>query len=196
MHRKGNPMQIDKLETYKIAIDTRNLEIKLFWQRSLFFAAFISAIFVGYSSNGTEPFSKLILSSLGFLLSFAWLLANRGSKYWYESWETKINEIEDGYDNKLFRPWKKPQDKFFLYKARLYSVSKIAIYVTDLIFIGWVIILLKESTIYFKLPIEFESNNCIAFFIYISVLIVAIGLLLIKTKTTVPKEVEAEWKQK
>jgi len=189
-------MQLDKLEAYKIAIDTRNLEIKLFWQRSLFFAAFISAIFVGYSSNGTEALSKLILSSLGFLLSFAWLLANRGSKYWYESWETKINEIEDNYDNKLFGPWKKPQDKFFLYKARLYSVSKIAIYVTDLIFIGWVIILLKESAGYFKLPVKLDSDGCVALFIFASALIIAIGLLLIKTRTTVPKEVEAEWEQK
>lgn len=68
-------MPLDQLEVYKIANETGNLEIKLFWQRSLFFAAFISAIFVGYSSNGTEPFSKLLLSSLGFVLTFAWLLA-------------------------------------------------------------------------------------------------------------------------
>ena len=126
---KEKMMELDKLEAYKIAIDTRNLEIKLFWQRSLFFAAFTSAIFVGYSGAGTETFQKLILSSLGFLLSFAWLLANRGSKYWYESWETKIEEIDKDYEEKLFGPWKKPQDKFFLYKARLYSVSKIAIYI-------------------------------------------------------------------
>lgn len=186
-------MELDKLEAYKIAIDTRNLEIKLFWQRSLFFAAFISAIFVGYSSAETEPFSKIMLSTLGFLLSFAWLLANRGSKYWYESWETKIEEIEEGYDFKLFGPWKKPQDKFFLYKARLFSVSKIAIYVTDLIFIGWVIILAKEVIGYFQLPINLEQNSCFIFIIYIAFLILAIGLLILKTRTTVPKEVSDKW---
>jgi hypothetical protein len=186
-------MPLDKLEAYKIAIDTRNLEIKLFWQRSLFFAAFISAIFVGYSSTETDPFSKLMLSSLGFLLSFAWVLANRGSKYWYESWETKIGEIEEGYDSKLFGPWKKPQDKFFLYKARLYSVSKIAIYVTDLIFIGWVIILVKEAISFFQLPVNIEANSCTAFVVYIGFLLIAIYLLVRKTKTTVPKEASDEW---
>ncbi len=186
-------MPLDKLEAYKIAIDTRNLEIKLFWQRSLFFAAFTSAIFVGYSSSEIEPFSKLILSSLGFLLSFAWLLANRGSKYWYESWETKINEIEEGYDYKLFGPWTKPQDKFFIYKARLYSVSKIAIYVTDLIFIVWVILATKETIVFFQLPVKIEQNSCTAFIIYMVFLIIAIGLLIFKTRTTVPKDVSDKW---
>ncbi len=186
-------MALDKLEAYKIAIDTRNLEIKLFWQRSLFFAAFTSAIFVGYSGAGTETFQKLVLSSLGFLLSFAWLLANRGSKYWYESWETKIEEIEKDYDPKLFGPWKKPQDKFFLYKAKLYSVSKIAIYVTDLIFISWVIILAKETIDYFQLPIKFEHNSYVVFGAFVAFLVIAVYLLVAKTRTNVPKEVKDKW---
>ena len=184
---------LDKLEAYKIAIDTRNLEIKLFWQRSLFFAAFTSAIFVGYSGAGIEAFQKLLLSSLGFLLSFAWLLANRGSKYWYESWETKIEEIEEDYDLKLFGPWKKPQTKFFLYTSRLYSVSKIAMYVTDLIFIGWVIILYREIVNFFNLPVDI-NRNFYDFFVYIVFLIIAIIVLLFGTRTNVPKKVKDEWK--
>ena len=46
MLKKG-VMSLDNLEAYKIAIETRNFEIKLFWQRSLFFAVFISVIFLG-----------------------------------------------------------------------------------------------------------------------------------------------------
>lgn len=193
MLKEEKLMPLDKLEAYKIAIDTRNFEIKLFWQRSLFFAAFISAIFIGYSRPEADDFSKLILSSLGFLLTFAWLLANRGSKYWYESWETKIGEIEEGYDFKLFGPWKKPQDKFFLYKAQPYSVSKIGIYVTDLIFIGWAVILTKEVMGFFQVLVKFEQNSCAIFVIYIIFLITAIGLLIFKTKTTVPKEESDKW---
>lgn len=191
----GEFMPLDKLEAYKIAIDTRNLEIKLFWQRSLFFAAFVSAIFVGYSSTEVNPLLKLILSSLGFLLSFAWALANRGSKYWYESWETKIDEIEKDYDFKLFGPWKKPQDKgkFFLYKARPYSVSKIAIYVTDIILISWLFLLFQEAISFFPFLLQIESHGCAAFVVYVTFLLIAIYLLISKTKTTIPKEVSDKW---
>lgn len=188
-------MQFNIFEAYKIAIETRNLEIKLFWQRSLFFAAFISAIFLGYSRKDIDSSTKLLLSSFGFLLTFAWLLANRGSKYWYESWESKINEIERNFSDKLFEPWQKPQKKNFLYQGRLYSVSKIAIYVTDLILVGWLIILSRETLSYFKLHINFERNGCVALVIFIVALLVALGVLLISTRTTVPKEVKEQWKQ-
>ncbi len=181
------------VEAYKIAIDTRNFEIRLFWQRSLFFAGFVSVIFFGYSDAGTETIQKLILSSLGFLLSLAWSLANRGSKYWYESWETKINKIEEELDFKLFDSWEKPQGNNFIYKSRLYSVSKIAIYVTDLIFVGWLVILLKEIVSYFQLAIELSDYAPVLFVIF---LLTAVYFLITKTKTNVPQDIKNEWQLK
>lgn len=171
----------DKLiELYKIAIDTRNLEIKLFWQRSLFFAAFISFIFLGYEK--LEDCSlKLMASNLGFLLSFAWVLANRGSKYWYESWETNIKRLEKKLKINLFGRSNKPQPKNKLYQARTYSVSKLAIYTTDLIFIAWIVILSKELYQYVdwtNSTAEFEFIGSIIF------LIIAVCILLYHTKTT------------
>ena len=36
------------IEFFKLAIQARDLELRLFWQRSLFFGSFIAAIFIGY----------------------------------------------------------------------------------------------------------------------------------------------------
>jgi len=132
------------LEFFKIAIETRNLELKLFWQRSIFFAGFIAAIFIGYYSikadsmpGSSVEMVRAILLILGALFSLAWCLANRGSKYWYESWEVKVSKAEKELGAEFFDEWIKPQDKFFLYRARLYSVSKLTIFLSDLVFIAW-----------------------------------------------------------
>ncbi|ENN6985946.1 hypothetical protein ACAB91_004506 [Vibrio parahaemolyticus] len=39
---------IDDLEAYKIALETRNMEIKLFWQRSNYFLALNAALALGF----------------------------------------------------------------------------------------------------------------------------------------------------
>ena len=183
----------EELERYKIAIETRNFEIQLFWHRSLFFAAFVSAIFVGYSTITANDFTKVILATLGFLITLAWSLANRGSKYWYESWESKINDLEENSQQPLFLPWKSPQEKFFLYRSRLFSVSKIAIYVTDLIFLSWLSIFIKETFEYFNLLSASKDHSCFLFSIFLIFILLALAALFWGTRTTVPDSVKKEW---
>lgn len=185
--------QEDKtIELYKIAIDTRNLEIKLFWQRNLFFAAFISFIFLGYEK--LEDCSlKLMASNLGFLLSFAWVLVSRANKYWYETWETNIEDLEEKLNINLFKKQNKPQakNKLKLYQGRrTYSISKLAMYTTDLIFISWVVILLKELCQY----VGTNSTTEFEFIVSIIFLIIAGYILLYQTKTNISKSVKESWK--
>lgn len=185
------------IEFFKLAIQARDLELKLFWQRSLFFGSFIAAIFIGYytllssSCNDDSFFLRSILVVVGVLFSLAWSLANRGSKYWYESWEQKVNKCEKELKKNLFREWIKPQEKCWVYQARLYSVSKIAIFLSDLVVMAWLFMLVYH----FKREVLL-SLSCGCFFL-ISVLIVStlLFLLFVGTRTSVPKEIKKKWKE-
>jgi hypothetical protein len=183
------------LEFFKIAVNARDLELKLFWQRSLFFAGFIAAIFIGYYSIRNDGIAnpdlvKSLLLILGVFFSLAWCLANRGSKYWYESWEDKVNKSEELLEAEFFDQWVKPEKKFFLYKSQVYSVSKLAIFVSDLVFLAWLIlVVIQFAPEFVRWFVEWR----------ISILIVPIGiilyLLLVKTRTTIPSQVIDEWKK-
>src|ERR1700687_4058379 len=72
-----------ELTAWSLMIQTRNLEIDLFWKRSLFFWGFISAAFVGYTALRQSEL-RTVLACFGTVCSCAWTLVNRGSKYWQE----------------------------------------------------------------------------------------------------------------
>lgn len=90
------------------ALDTRKFEIELYWKRASYFWTFIGASLAGYiaiqasaSLNKTHP--SILLSCAGLTFSFAWLLANRGSKYWQENWENHVGLLEDPVMGPLFK---------------------------------------------------------------------------------------------
>lgn len=110
---------------YNVAADTRKFEIELFWKRSTFFWAFITAIYTAYfyvltsvykSAHGAFPL--VVLSALGLFFCVSWYFASKASKRWQENWETHIDLLEDDITGPLF--------KTYLSKPS-YSVSKIAI---------------------------------------------------------------------
>ena len=73
------------------ALDTRKFEIELYWKRATYFWAFIAVTFAAYGlvqrlDTDDKTFMSFFLSCLGFILSFGWVLANRGSKQWQENW--------------------------------------------------------------------------------------------------------------
>jgi len=82
----GAPRMTDREGTkirFETALECRHLEIRLFWQRALFFWGFVGVAFVGVATSYVEfPFLALVLSSFGLICSLCWALANRGSKYW------------------------------------------------------------------------------------------------------------------
>lgn len=116
---------------YKVASDIRKFEIDKYWQRTLYFWGFISAIYIAYfnvlkdlyskdgvQSHGTIPL--FILSVLGLIFCFSWLLVCKGSKHWQENWEQHIDLLEDEITGPLFK----------IYSANTpnsFSVSKINI---------------------------------------------------------------------
>jgi hypothetical protein len=129
---------------FDVASDIRKFEIGLFWQRSLFFWGFIGAAFVAYATLGTDNQAKLLVSCFALVCSVAWTLLNRGSKYWQEAWEQKTERKErDVFGEELFHRWERVERKFWLLRARRYSVSKLSIALSDFTAIVWFLLALR-----------------------------------------------------
>lgn len=92
----------------KQALDIRKFEIELYWKRATYFWTFIGATMAGFlavnaSSASNRQDLAIILSCLGCVFSFAWLLVNRGSKYWQENWEKHVDVLEDNVTGPLYK---------------------------------------------------------------------------------------------
>lgn len=117
-------------KAYKEASEVRKFEIELYWERTKYFWAFITTIYVAYynvflniykQTNGKLPL--LVLAALGFIFSVAWVLSNKGSKHWQENWENHIDLLEDAITGPLHK----------IYKSNSFSVSKINQYLSYIV---------------------------------------------------------------
>ena len=81
------------LESYRVAKETRNLEIALFWQRSNYFLVLNTAIAVGFFSL-RDPKYTVALGILGLVVSLFWIAVNLGSKFWQSRWEHRLRLVE------------------------------------------------------------------------------------------------------
>jgi hypothetical protein len=128
-----------KRNAFGVALDTRNLEIQLFWSRSVFFWGFIAVAFAGYAALvRINSGLSLVVATFGFVCSIAWTLVNRGSKYWQEAWEQKILRLEPQEPEPLFARVEPPDlTKGQWLRGRQFSVSKVAIALSDYSVILW-----------------------------------------------------------
>jgi hypothetical protein len=90
------------------ALDIRKFEIDLYWKRAAYFWTFIGATFAGYiaveaSNASNKQDLAIILANLGFVFSFAWFCANKGSKFWQENWEKHVDVLEDDVMGPLYK---------------------------------------------------------------------------------------------
>ena len=149
-----NKSNNDEIEKMKNAIDkaweTRDFEIKLYWQRALYFWGFIAlAFYAPFAILNLEQdfisypiinkfFFVTIVCILGSFLSFAWYLANRGSKYWQENWERWIYILEKYKYGKLYSTTFDEKDiDTSIIGAGRYSLSRINIIISLIITIAW-----------------------------------------------------------
>jgi hypothetical protein len=121
------------------ALDIRKFEIQLYWTRATYFWTFIAAALAAFGAVQTvdkaavQTDLSVFLSCIGFVLSFAWYCANRGSKKWQENWENHVDLLEDDVTGPLYkvvltRPKESkwiPRAKDFLTGPGSFSVSKI-----------------------------------------------------------------------
>lgn len=183
--------QYNKLKKrYDIAIDTRKFEIDLFWKRSLFFWGFIASAFVAFvafSGDKTNNFFlKSIVTLFGLVCSFCWTLANRGSKYWQENWESQVEKIEDDITGPMFKKPAQIQKKFWWFRARRFSVGKLTISLSDYITIIWFGLCLHNfcqlPSVKSCWPCQFESYTALFWFFIFT--ISWLFFILVFTRTT------------
>ena len=142
-------------EALKVALDVRKFEIELYWKRATYFWTFIAATFVGYNAvqgSQDKEFLKFLLSSLGFVLSLGWGLANRGSKQWQENWEHHVDHLEDEIMGPLYKvtlPRMRPKGllawlDFISVGPSRHSVSKINQLISLYIIVIWAVLLYRS----------------------------------------------------
>ncbi len=79
------------LFVYKTAVQARNMEIRLFWQRSNYFLVLNTAIGIGFFAK--EQYA-IPVSLFGMSVSVLWLCLNFGSKFWSVRWEQRLYDLE------------------------------------------------------------------------------------------------------
>ena len=89
-----------KLDYYKIAIETRNIEIGLFWQRSNYFLVLNTAIGIGYFA-AQQGWHHIALSVFGAVVSLLWFFVILGSKYWQCRWEYRCHVLEQEFQDNV-----------------------------------------------------------------------------------------------
>jgi hypothetical protein len=173
-------------KAFDVSVDTRKLEIQLFWSRSLFFWGFISAAFVGYAAlRRIESDLSLIVACFGFVCSVAWSLVNRGSKYWQESWESKVERLEPSVTGPLFA-CEEPEQlrKGCWLRGRRYSVSKLAIGLSDYAVFLWAAIIAWDLARIFVPPHVLPWLRQAGVIVFVAISIGFMLLLLIYGRTS------------
>jgi hypothetical protein len=154
MAEQQNSPDPKKVKAFDVAVDTRKLEIQLFWSRSIFFWGFIASAFVGYATlRQHDSDLSVVVACFGVVCSVAWTLVNRGSKYWQEAWETKVERLEPFATGPLFSVEEKEQiHKGCWLRGRRFSVSKLAIGLSDFTVLLWLCIVTTEMLRLFAPP--------------------------------------------
>lgn len=129
-----------RIKALHYAAETRRFEIERFWQRSLFFWGFIAAAFVGFTALSDpkyDPHLRQVMCAFGLVSSLAWTLQNRGSKYWQEAWETKVERLEE--DVLGMRLWgrRELRQKKGFWGGWQYSVSRLTTLLSDVTVVAW-----------------------------------------------------------
>ena len=151
----SNPSEV------QIALDNREFEIQLFWQRTNYFLVLITALGIGVFTVEDNLFST-ILSILGTASSILWFRTNLGSKFWQESWEVEVeilakelgirsfekgiteikqqvmSSLRDGEKNKKKSSYRKWIDGLIIKK---YSVTQHMIFLSLVSTFLWLVIL-------------------------------------------------------
>lgn len=173
------------------ALDTRKFEIDLYWKRATYFWTFIGATLAGFiaiqaGTSSSRDLLSVLLSCLGTVFSFAWLLVNRGSKYWQENWEKHVDLLEDTETGPLYKitlsrnPTMKLMERLdhLVTGPSAFSVSKINQIVSLYVFLLWVFLVG-----YVISPLNAHSSINWPYCILVGLTVGACGLFLRRGRT-------------
>lgn len=137
-----------------IAHGIRKFEIGLLWRRAWLFWGFTLTGFIGfgYFFNNLDYEKALLVANFGFISSFIWTLANRGSKFWQDSWDRQIWSKEGGLELKAFGYGLldkiiEPKTKGLWLSGVRFSPSKLMIALSDYVTASWFFILIGQGVV-------------------------------------------------
>ncbi|EPR5025009.1 hypothetical protein ACU6DW_001797 [Vibrio fluvialis] len=159
------------------ALDIRKFEIELYWKRATYFWALIAVAFAGFFSVlasehlKNKEFFAFVIAVIGFVFTWAWFLANRGSKFWQENWENHVDMLENDttgplYKTTLHRPRSSSVVETLITGPAKISVSKVNQWVSFFTLFIWIMLLT-----FISLPFEFSKEISL-----IRVIILVIGI--------------------
>ncbi|MBB5358274.1 hypothetical protein HDE76_001480 [Rhodanobacter sp. ANJX3] len=101
-------------KAYEVALDIRKFEIDLYWKRSgsfwLLVGGIAASLGLALGAKSGVVFSRaaleivcLFISLLGCFVCVAWVLVNRGSKFWQRNWELQVQILEDRVIGPLYK---------------------------------------------------------------------------------------------
>jgi hypothetical protein len=158
----------------------------------LFFWAFVASAFAGFGSvYERSPDLALIVAGFGAVCSAAWTLANRGSKYWQQTWEARVEELAGSVTGPLFNIDSPVQTDAILWlRARRFSVSKLTIALSDFVAFLWVLLALGQ--VLRMLGLQSELLECskvgsLAFFFIVCAYICILAIFCRTSKRGSPK---------
>ena len=167
--------KISLKDAYNELWHCRDFELKHLWQRSIFLGAFLLGAFAGYGKLVLQCCEKgnafglknnsvgFAIALIGLVLSLLWIMLAKGSKAWYERYESAIccftqiaglseAEHEDLFDNiktqklvafaygKDFKQYSEPVSSWLWNtKGGPYSPSKINIAIGHLSALFWLV---------------------------------------------------------
>ena len=85
-------------EIFHIAKETRDLEIKMFWQRTNYFLLLNSAVggaFLYFLEQDDDKYMVILFCGIGIFVCWAWIKIGLGSKYWQAHWEQVLIELQE-----------------------------------------------------------------------------------------------------
>lgn len=134
-------------------------EIELFWKRSSFFWLFTGSAFVGFGVlwDKADKDLPLAIACFGLICSLSWTLANRGTKYWQYVWEQKLKSVQRAALGRLiyFEGVSRSDPAGPIWGASRYSVTKLAIALSDFSVLIWLTLGVKASPLMQARPWEY-----------------------------------------
>ena len=97
--------ELKRLEVWKMAAKTRELEIGWFWMRSNYLLVLNTAIVGGLLLLDEDRHDMAVsISAVGMGVSWVWLQVNLGGKFWQARWEqrARIAELQYAPSARLF----------------------------------------------------------------------------------------------
>lgn len=214
----------DKLtlkDAYKELWHCRDFELEHFWQRSIFLTAFLMACYTGYgfvlakildgdcSCPIVANLAGVAFSAIGMILSTLWIMMAKGSKAWYERYESAISNffkiaglseeervalMEKGVGNIIafayqyardFRNYSAPvSNSLFNTKGGAYSPSKINILLGQLVFLIWVFIACIHFVMLYQRHITINMAIAVGIALMLIVVVfVTLGANVLKSRT-------------